>query len=180
MPTTPTSPEPGGRSSLALVTLTGRDRPGLTAALFRGLGELDAAFRSDSVGRDADAAGQPDADIEILDVEQVVIRGQIVLGVLLRSLLAEQTLTDRIRRVAQDTEMRIEVSFGVDAADLTESRRGRHHVILLGRPLRADTVAVIAAAIAALGGNIDSISRLSDHPVTSLELMVSGAKSGPL
>ncbi|HEU5449490.1 MAG TPA: ACT domain-containing protein, partial [Acidimicrobiia bacterium] len=44
-----------------LVTVTGRDRPGVTSALFGAL------------------AG---TDIEVVDVEQVVIRGRLVLGVL--------------------------------------------------------------------------------------------------
>ena len=49
------------RTSL-LITLTGRDRPGVTSRLF------------------AILAGHP---LSVLDVEQVVIRGRLVLGVLL-------------------------------------------------------------------------------------------------
>ena len=49
------------RTSL-LITLTGRDRPGVTSRLFGAL------------------AGHP---LSVLDVEQVVIRGRLVLGVLL-------------------------------------------------------------------------------------------------
>ena len=120
------------------------------------------------------------AGIEILDVEQVVIRDRLVLGVLLRSDLYGAQLVDVAAKVAADTGMQVEVSFGAAARDLTDHRRGRHHVIVLGRPLRAGAVAGVASAIAEIGGNIDSISRLSDHPVTSLELMVSGATSGRL
>ena len=47
-----------------LVTLTGRDRPGVTSRLFSAL------------------AGHP---LTVLDIEQVVIRGRLVLGVLLHS-----------------------------------------------------------------------------------------------
>jgi phosphoserine phosphatase len=50
-------------------------------------------------------------------------------------------------------------------------------VIVLGAPLPATAVAAVAGAITHVGGNIDTISRLSTYPVTSLELMVSGAKS---
>ena len=49
------------RTSL-LITLTGRDRPGVTSRLFSAL------------------AGH---QLTVLDVEQVVIRGRLVLGVLL-------------------------------------------------------------------------------------------------
>ena len=45
-----------------LITLTGRDRPGVTSRLFAGL------------------ARHP---LSVLDIEQVVIRGKLVLGVLL-------------------------------------------------------------------------------------------------
>jgi phosphoserine phosphatase len=53
-------------------------------------------------------------------------------------------------------------------------------VIVLARPLRAGAVGEVARRIADLGANIDSIMRLSRTPVTSLELMVSGADSGRL
>ena len=147
----------------ALLTLSGHDRPGLTSTLFTALAQLDDGH-----------------DIEILDVEQVVIRRTLVLGVLLRSGGDPGLLRDAAAKVQADTGLRVEISYGEDAQDLAEHRRGRHHVILLGRPLRAGAVGQVASAIADLGGNIDSISRLSDFPVTSLELMVSGAKSGRL
>ena len=139
--------------------MTGRDRPGLTAALFTALAPLD---------------------VEILDVEQVVIRERLVLGVLLWVAGDPERLRAVATTMAADTGMQVEISFGAQARDLTEHRRARHHVILLARPLRAGAVSAVAAAIAELGGNIDSIGRLSDTPVTSLELMVSGAKSGRL
>jgi phosphoserine phosphatase len=55
-----------------------------------------------------------------------------------------------------------------------------HHVIVLGRPVPPEAVAGAARAIAALGANIDAIRRLSDYPVTSIELTVSGAASTEL
>jgi len=157
-------PEDGAAAAqTALLTLSGDDRPGLTSSLFAALAELDAGH-----------------DLEILDVEQVVIRSTLVLGVLLRSRADPTALADVAAKVQVDTGLRVELSLGEQARDLAENRRGRHHVILLGRPLRAGAVSQVARAIAELGGNIDSIARLSDHPVTSLELMVSGAKSGRL
>ncbi len=55
-----------------------------------------------------------------------------------------------------------------------------HHVIVLGRPVPPDAVAGAARAIAGIGGNIDAIRRLSDYPVTSFELTVSGAEATAL
>jgi len=146
-----------GRS--ALLTVTGPDHPGVTARLFAELASLD---------------------IEIVDVEQVVIRGQLVLGVLLAVRTDEAEIAGLAARVAGEVGVSIEVSFDEAAGDLAEHRRRRNHVIVLGAPLPATAVAAVASAIAEVGGNIDTISRLSSYPVTSLELMVSGAKSPKL
>jgi phosphoserine phosphatase len=52
----------------------------------------------------------------------------------------------------------------------------RHHVLVLGRPLRAGAVGEMARRISDLGGNIHSIVRLTHRPVTALELVVSGVE----
>jgi len=145
-----------GRTRSALLTVTGPDHPGVTARLFAELASVD---------------------VQILDVEQVVIRGQLVLGVLLAIRVDETEIEGLADRVAADAGVSIELSFDKAAADLAEHRRRRNHVIVLGAPLPATAVAAVARAIADVGGNIDTISRLSAYPVTSLELMVSGAKS---
>ena len=146
-------------SRSALLTVTGPDHPGVTAQLFTELALVD---------------------VEILDVEQVVIRGQLVLGVLLANRADESEIKDIADRVSAGARVSIESSFDEAAIDLAEHRRRRNHVIVLGAPLPATAVAAVASAIADVGGNIDTISRLSSYPVTSLELMVSGAKSAKL
>jgi len=146
-------------SRSALLTVTGPDHPGVTAQLFTELALVD---------------------VEILDVEQVVIRGQLVLGVLLAIRADESEIKHIADRVSAGARVSIESSFDEAATDLAEHRRGRNHVIVLGAPLPATAVAAVASAIADVGGNIDTISRLSSYPVTSLELMVSGAKSAKL
>lgn len=146
-------------SRSALLTVTGPDHPGVTAQLFTELALVD---------------------VEILDVEQVVIRGQLVLGVLLAIRADESEIKDIADRVSAGARVSIESSFDEAAIDLAEHRRRRNHVIVLGAPLPATAVAAVASAIADVGGNIDTISRLSSYPVTSLELMVSGAKSAKL
>jgi phosphoserine phosphatase len=138
----------------ALLTVTGADRPGITAALFTALARHD---------------------VEVRDVEQVVIRGRLVLGVLVTLHGEPGPFREALRGVAADLGVHLDVDFGA-AADGPMVRRGsRHHVIVLGRPLSAVAVADIADRIAELGGNIDTVNRLSKHPVTSLELLVSGA-----
>jgi phosphoserine phosphatase/predicted amino acid-binding ACT domain protein len=137
-----------------LVTVTGYDRPGVTSALFAAL----AAH-----------------DVEVLDVEQVVIRGRLVLGVALALRGDPGPLRRAATLAAEALGTEIEVTITEDTCEPAEPPRARHHVIVLGRPLRAGALGEIARRIADLGGNVDAISRLSDDRFVGLELMVSGA-----
>ena len=141
-----------------LVTLTGRDRPGVTARLFAALARHDLA---------------------VLDAEQVVLRGRLVLGVLL-GCGGPPDLTAIHRAVsglAADLGLEAEITAGRGDEP---RRRGQLHVTVLGRPLTPSAVAAIAGQIAAAGANIDRIARLARRPVTCIELDVSGAEPGAL
>jgi phosphoserine phosphatase len=135
-----------------LVTVTGRDRPGVTAALFDALTGYD---------------------VEVLDVEQVVIRGRLLLGVLVAPGGEEAGLRAAVARAAHETGMDVEIASG--SGDNAPRRSGRLHVTILGRPLGTAPIAGLAARIAEHGANIDRIMRLSRTPVTSIELDISGA-----
>jgi phosphoserine phosphatase len=137
-----------------LVTVTGSDRPGVISALFAAL----AAH-----------------DVEVLDVEQVVIRGRLVLGVALVLHGDPGALRRAATLAAEALGTEIEVTVDEEATDRVLPRRSRHHVIVLGRPLRAGAVGEIARRIADLGGNLDTISRLGEERAIGLELMVTGA-----
>jgi phosphoserine phosphatase len=137
-----------------LVTVTGHDRPGVTSALFAAL----AAH-----------------DVEVLDVEQVVISDRLVLGVVLALHGDPAPLRRAVTHAAEALGTEVDVTITEDPDDIASVMPLRHHVLVLGRPLRAGAVGEVARRIADLGGNIDSIGRLSHTPVTSLEMMVSGA-----
>ena len=139
-----------------LVTVTGPDRPGVTSALFEALAGLD---------------------VEVLDMEQVVVRGTLVLGVLLGGRQAGE-VGPVARSVGKHLGMTVSTSTGADEVD--PRRRGRLLVTLLGSPLQPAAVAAIAGTVAGTGANIDRIVRLSRYPVTSIELEVSGADSDVL
>ena len=141
-----------GAGRTLLVTVTGRDRPGVTSALFGAL------------------AG---ADIEVLDVEQVVVRGRLVLGVLVTAGDDEAVLRAQLAEVGEHLGMEVEAVSGTD--EDTPRPGGRLHVTVLGHPLRPAAVAAVAARIAACGANIDRITRLSRWPLTTIELDLSGA-----
>jgi phosphoserine phosphatase len=141
-------------SGTLLLTVTGRDRPGVTSALFDALGRLDVA---------------------VLDVEQVVIRGRLVLGVLLRG---APSLESPVRLLLEAALVPLGMDVEVAAGDEDGARRrgkGRSHVTVLGHPLRPAAMAGIAGVIADYGGNIDRIVRIARYPVTAVELEVSGA-----
>src|SRR5258708_11101199 len=95
-----------------LVTLTGRDRPGVTSRLFTDL-----------------AAHQ----LTVLDVEQVVIRGYLVLGVLLACADAPDltAIHRQVTSLAEDLGMNAEITMG---SGEHERQRGRLHVTVLGNP----------------------------------------------
>jgi phosphoserine phosphatase len=151
----------------ALLTVTGADRPGVTARLFAELAEV---------------ADRP--ALEVTDIEQVVVHGHLVLGVVVAAATDESALLARLVRIATDVEAAVGVTVAVESAgnpDPEPASAGRpHHVIVLGRPVPPDAMAGVARAAAAIGGNIDAIRRLSDYPVTSFELTVSGAESTAL
>jgi len=144
--------------STLLITLTGRDRPGVTSRLFGAL------------------ARHP---LSVLDVEQVVIRGRLVLGVLL-GCDAQPDVNEILRAVsalAADLGLEAEITMG--SGD-PPARRGRLHVTLLGSPLAPAAVTAIAGRIAASGANIDRIGRLARQPVTCIEMEVSGGDPAAL
>lgn len=145
--------QPRRPQTTLLVTLTGRDRPGVTSRLFTGLSEHE---------------------LTVLDVEQVVIRGHLVLGVLLAC--AESPDLTAIHRavtsIADDLGMNAEITLG---SGEQWRQRARLHVTVLGSPLTPGVIAAIAGRIAVGGANIDKIGRLAREPVTCIELEVSGA-----
>ncbi|MEO3757123.1 phosphoserine phosphatase SerB [Mycobacterium sp. B14F4] len=140
------------RSSL-LITVTGRDQPGVTSALFEVLSRHK---------------------VELLNVEQVVIRGRLTLGVLVAG----------PAEVAGGAELRDEVTAAINSVglDVTIEPSDRmpvlrepstHTIVVLGRPITAEAFGVVAHEVAELGVNIDTIRGVSDYPVTGLELRVS-------
>jgi phosphoserine phosphatase len=141
-----------------LITLTGRDRPGVTSRLFGIL------------------AGHP---LSVLDVEQVVIRGRLVLGVLL-GCDGPPDLTGihaAVSGLAGDLGLEAEITTGSERTGTGREqgrRGGRLHVTLLGSPLAPAAITAIAGRIAASGANIDRIGRLAQQPVTCIEMDVSG------
>lgn len=136
-----------------LITVTGVDRPGVTSALF----EVLSAY-----------------EVDLLNVEQVVIRDRLTLGVLVSG-AAAVVGGDALCRDVTDTIERIGLDVSIERSDDEPiiADPSTHVIVVLGRPISAAAFGAVARAVAALGVNIDFIRGLSDYPVTGLELRVS-------
>jgi phosphoserine phosphatase len=143
--------QPPHAPTTLLITLTGVDRPGVTTEVLR----TAAAY-----------------GVDVLDVEQIVLRGRLVLGVLVTAPRSWPALAEAVRKVAADLDMDVTVDKGT--GDNRARRQGRSHVTVLGSPLRAAAVSAITGRVADVGANIDRIERMARYPVTALELHVSG------
>ncbi|MGU3650417.1 phosphoserine phosphatase SerB [Mycolicibacterium sp. A43C] len=141
-----------GRSSL-LITVTGVDQPGVTSALF----EVLSRHR-----------------VELLNVEQVVIRNRLTLGVLVSvdtPVADEVRFSDEIRTAIHGVGLDVTIERSDDKPVMVEP--STHTIVVLGRPITAEAFGVVAREVADLGVNIDFIRGVSDYPVTGLELRVS-------
>ncbi len=115
-----------------------------------------------------------DVGAQVLDLEQVVVRGHLTLAML----LAPGAGADRrLERVVAEVagQLGLTAQFQTGEGDNAPRRTGRVAVVLLGAPLLASAVAAVTSRIAAHGANIDRIRRLSRYPVTTVEFDVSGA-----
>jgi len=136
-----------------LITVTGVDRPGVTSALFEVLSTHD---------------------VDLLNVEQVVIRDRLTLGVLVSG-KPDVAAGESLHRDVMDTIRRIGLDVSIERSDDVPiiAEPSTHVIVVLGRPITAAAFSSVARAVAALGINIDFIRGLSDYPVTGLELRVS-------
>lgn len=143
--------EPTNDVRTVLLTLTGPDRPGVTTAVF-------------------DALSLP--GVQVLDVEQVVVRGHLTLAVLVTAGADEGAVMAAGHRTG--ATLGLHVSGIAGTGDNARRRKHRLHVTMLGNPVLPVAVAGVTGKIAAVGANIDRIRRLSRYPVTTIELDISG------
>lgn len=136
-----------------LAILSGRDRPGVTASLFDALGHTPC---------------------EVLDIQQIVVRGRLVLAVLLG--LDAGTVGDTraiLHAEAGRLGMEIETVPGASIARKDPERR-RIHVTVMAAHLPPRAVAEMARRMADRGWNIDRIRRIASYPVTAVVFEGSG------
>ena len=136
-----------------LAILSGRDRPGVTASLFDALGHTPC---------------------EVLDIQQIVVRGRLVLAVLLGLDAGNVGDTRAILHAeAGRLGMEIETVPGASIARKDPERR-RIHVTVMAAHLPPRAVAELARRMADRGWNIDRIRRIASYPVTAVVFEGSG------
>lgn len=112
--------------------------------------------------------------VELLNVEQVVIRGWLTLGVLVSAapeVADSAAFHDEVREAIGRVGLSVTIERSDDLPVIKEP--STHTIVVLGRPVTAEAFADLARQVAALGVNIDVIRGVSDYPVTGLELRVS-------
>lgn len=132
-----------------LVTVTGPDKPGVTSVLL-------AALSNNAVS--------------LLDVEQVVIRGRLTLGVLVSCPTDPEALQDQLEDAMATVGMDVDVEIGANS--VSGAKLSTHAVVVLGSPVTARAFSAISRKLAEQGVNIDAIRGIADYPVTGLELTV--------
>ncbi|MBA2444455.1 MAG: phosphoserine phosphatase SerB [Nocardioidaceae bacterium] len=135
-----------------LITVTGKDRPGVTAAIFETL----ARFA-----------------VSVVDMEQIVLRERLILGILITAPRDIAKLADAVESTVADLDLDVEVARG--EGDNERRKEGRALVTVLGRPLPPAAVSAVTGRIADTGANIDRIVRMARYPVTAIEFQISGA-----
>ena len=138
-----------------LIRVTGPDGPGITTDLLALLANAGAVVQ---------------------DMEQVVVRRQLTLGLAI-TVPAGRDLVKEVLLFGY--ERGLEMNFEV--VDATPTRHVERLVVTALAPeLSPADLSVVTGAIATSGGNIDRIHRLSRFPVWSYEFLVEGAQGDKL
>lgn len=138
-----------------LILLSGVDAPGITESLFASLSPFA---------------------VNILDIEQVVIRGRVILTVLISCNPAHaKAIEADLESCAQSLEVDIASAFEMSAITEIAAKKSLLHVVVLAQQLHPKTINAVAQTIAASGANIERIHRTASYPVTAIEFTVSGA-----
>jgi len=133
-----------------LILISGVDAPGVTQALFSALQEFS---------------------VEILDIEQVVIRGRLILTTLISLDPAHASAIEE-ELLAAITPLGLDLALDFTEDNSKESSSSNLHLVALSQELRPSGIAALAAKISDQGGNIDRIRRTASYPLTAIEFEI--------
>ena len=133
-----------------LILISGVDALGVTQALFSALQEFS---------------------VEILDIEQVVIRGRLILTTLISLDPAHASAIEE-DLLAAITPLGLDLALDFTEDNSKESSSSNLHLVALSQELRPSGIAALAAKISDQGGNIDRIWRTASYPLTAIEFEI--------
>ena len=133
-----------------LILISGVDAPGVTQALFNALQEFS---------------------VEVLDIEQVVIRGRLILTTLISLDPAHASAIEK-DLFAAIAPLGLDLALDFTEENSKESSSSNLHLVALSQELRPSGIAALAAKISYQGGNIDRIRRTASYPLTAIEFEI--------
>lgn len=149
MPALQVELQPGLKA--AVITTSGPDRPGVSAAFFTALERHG---------------------VQLLDVEQTVFRGRLMLAALVG--MDPQTLPDlerELRAGLWEYGQRVTIETGADPTSVSRPK-STHVVVALGNPVTAEGVSRLGSVLASYNANINVIRGIAQYPVTGLEFRI--------
>jgi phosphoserine phosphatase len=131
-----------------LILVSGEDRPGITEKLMSLLSEFS---------------------VLVLDIEQLVIRGRLILTVLIS---LDESHANAIAADLELLEKEIGFDIAIDFAEEQDSAENpaNLHVVIISDSLKPASIAVVAAELSKIQANITAIKRTSSEPLTAIEL----------
>jgi phosphoserine phosphatase len=134
-----------------LILVSGEDRPGITEKLMSLLSEFS---------------------VLVLDIEQLVIRGRLILTVLIS---LDESHASAIAADIELLEKEIGFDIAIDFAEEQDSAENpaNLHVVIISDSLKPASIAVVAAELSKIQANISAIRRTSSEPLTAIELDIS-------
>ena len=131
-----------------LILVSGEDRPGITEKLMSLLSEFS---------------------ISILDIEQLIIRGRLILTVLIG--LDEShaaAIAADLELLEKEIGLDIAIDFAPEQNDVEAS--SNLNVVIISDSLKPKSVAVVAAELSKINANIIAIKRTSTSPLIAIEI----------
>ena len=134
-----------------LILVSGQDRPGIMADLMTTLSEFS---------------------VKIIDVQQICIRGRLILAVLIS---LDQAHAEAIAIDLDHLQKKSGLDIAIDFADYMALREESDSliVIIVGQEIKPLKLALIASEIAKMDGNIKQMRRLEYNSLESIELQLS-------
>jgi phosphoserine phosphatase len=144
-------PNKNTRAFTGLILVSGEDRPGITEKLMSLLSEFS---------------------VLVLDIEQLVIRGRLILTVLIS---LDESHASAIAADLELLEKEIGFDIAIDFAEEQDSAENpaNLHVVIISDSLKPASIAVVAAELSKIQANISAIRRTSSEPLTAIELDIS-------